>query len=814
MPDIDFSTVASAALGMAEQLLAEWLPDGKLAGGEWTALNPTRADGRAGSFKVNIRTGAWSDFATGDAGGDLVSLYAYLFTGGKQGDAARAVAKRCGVSGPGARKRSARKSAPPEPRKDGKHAWTPVLPVPDGAGDRPVAHYRYGRPSVRWAYRDREGRLLGYVCRFDRHGRDKEVLPLTWCRNEKGEEGWQWRAFDVPRPLYGLDRLTEYPSIVLVVEGEKCADAFLGHYKIPVLGHDEIDLPIVTWPGGSKAVRKADWAPLAGREVILWPDNDEPGFGAMREAAGILAELRCTVRVVRPPEDALKAWDIADAIDEGWSIGQISALLREAASPAQVFGDGGGGAGRGKTPHREKNAPAASALGYRQTDSGAALDLVDLFGDELRYNAKPFSKWFVYDGTRWLEDRTNLVFGYLDRLIQRILEQASKLPSADDRKPLEKWVFKLEGMSRQKAVVAKAETIQDIAVRVEDFDRNDWRFNCANVTLDLEAGEVKVRDHDPDDYITMLSPVVYNPAAKCPRWESFLARIFNGDQDLISFMQRAVGYSLTGDMSEQKLFFAFGTGANGKTVFFETIRYVMGDYAGKAPTEMLMQQQYNQIPTDVADLRGKRFVVASEVDDGRRWAEARIKDLTGGDTMKARRMREDFFEFRPTHKLWVFGNHKPTLRGTDAGIKRRLRIIPFVVQIPKEEQDPLGQLLATLRGEASGILNWALAGYQRWWEAGLGSPAAIDEATQDYFDDNDILLNFIRECCVELRGVSTNGQDLWKKYHGWCDSQGIRSLATKGFYRVLEEKGYTKRVGTGNKTVIDDLAIRDDGDDS
>jgi putative DNA primase/helicase len=192
------------------------------------------------------------------------------------------------------------------------------------------------------------------------------------------------------------------------------------------------------------------------------------------------------------------------------------------------------------------------------------------------------------------------------------------------------------------------------------------------------------------------------------------------------------------------------------------MRYVMGDYGGKAPTEMLMQQQFSQIPTDVADLRGKRFVVAAEVEEGKRWAESRIKDLTGGDMIKARRMREDFFEFPQTHKLWVFGNHKPVLRGTDEGIKRRMRIIPFIAQITDEERIPLTRMLAMLRDEGPGILNWMLEGYLKWCESGLNMPSKVQEATQLYFEDNDILQQFIDECCSVNRQYTIDGQSLWK----------------------------------------------------
>jgi putative DNA primase/helicase len=812
MSQIDFAAAGHLAMANIDSIIDELLPGGKRQGREYTALNPTRADAHEGSFKVNLSTGAWSDFATGDAG-DLIGLYAYVCDIAPL-DAAKVILKRYGgVS-------QAEPSATQKPKRERRTIeWTPILPVPDDAPEIPVAHRHYGLYGSHWDYRDAAGRWLGRVCRFDRTDSKgctvKDVLPLTFCLGSNRKREWQYRSWDVPRPLFGLDALAAKPDMpVLIVEGEKCreaANAVAGLY-VPV-----------SWPGGGKAVKKADWSPLAGREVVIWPDNDEPGVKAAHDIATLLDGVAAGVRIIEAPGPALpKGWDIADAVEDGWTMAKFERFIASAKpvkrgewTPARIaevlktastaLPQPTGNPVAGGVAVGAPSVPAAWT--YHQTDAGAAQLFVDRYGHILRYNARPFGKWFWFDGIRWREDCSNMVFAYVDRTIRDILSEAGSAPDTEERDVVTKWAYKLESLSRQKALVNKAETLQSISIGSDELDRNGWLFNTLNCTIDLESGEPEPREHRATDYITTLSPVVYDPTAKCPKWEAVLRRYFADNEDTIGFMQRAVGYSLTADVSEQVLFFSYGIGANGKSVFFETIRTLMGEYAGKAPTEMLMQQQFAQHPTDIANLRGKRFVVASEVEDGCRWAESRLKDLTGGDVITARRMREDPFEFQQTFKLWLFGNHKPQMRGIDEGIQRRMRIIPFEVTIPPEERIPFSQLLAMLRAEMPGILNWALKGYVDWREKGLGLPQAVRDATVAYFADNDIFQQFIDECCVLDPMRSCKGVELWKRYCEWGLECGIKPLGARGMYRVLGDKGIKKRAGHANVTMVDGIDL-------
>ncbi|MCL2298371.1 MAG: hypothetical protein FWC38_00795 [Proteobacteria bacterium] len=334
---LDFKSIAASALASIETLLAEWLPHGRRDGHEYKSLNPTRADSREGSFSINLNTGAWADFATDDKGGDLIALYAYL-NGVSNAEAAKTIANKLGLAKP--------KSAPTAAKKAvAKCEWGPVLPVPAHAGEPPKAHTKRGKPVRSWAYRDADGSVLGHVYRFLKSDGGKDVLPCVWARHAvSGAEEWRWMAFPVARPLYGLDRLTAHPGTsVVVVEGEKCADALYG--VLP-------ERPAVTWPGGCRADDKADWSPLAGRDVIVWPDFDDPGRAAARRIAKMLAALGCKVRVVDVPaeEGRSAGWDVADAVAEGWDkkrIGQF--IVDHAREPKKAIDPTPAGAGRVST---------------------------------------------------------------------------------------------------------------------------------------------------------------------------------------------------------------------------------------------------------------------------------------------------------------------------------------------------------------------------------------------------------------------------------------------------------------------------------
>jgi putative DNA primase/helicase len=321
-----------------------------------------------------------------------------------------------------------------------------------------------------------------------------------------------------------------------------------------------------------------------------------------------------------------------------------------------------------------------------------------------------------------------------------------------------------------------------------DLDADPWLFNVLNGTLDLRTGELQ--PHDRGDLITKLAPVTFDPDAECPQWDAFLQRITGGDENLIRFLQRAAGHTLTGDISEQCLFFLHGRGQNGKTTFIETLMTLLGDYAQKAPTQMLIAKP-NAIPNDIARLPGARFVVAAEVEEGRPMAESLVKDLTGGDTLVARFLHQEYFEFRPSHKLWIYGNHRPLIQGTDEGIWRRIHLIPFDVWIPPGERDT--RLIEKLRAELSGILNWAVRGCLEWQEHRLGTPEAVHQATSEYRSEMDVLGRFIEERCITQPDAQGRADELYRAYCDWCQANGEDSKTGTAFGRRLKERGFDKR---------------------
>lgn len=339
---IDFAALAATLLDRADRLVPSWLPNGKKNGHEWTCGNLAGEPGRKNwSCRVNLTTGAWGDFATGEKGGDLISLYAAIH-GLNNGQAATRLIEELQL-GP-------IEAAPAAPEKK-RSAWSPVIPVPAGAPDAPVAHIKRGRPERTWAYRDRDGRLLGHVYRFLTSDGGKEILPAVWARHaETGAEEWHWMTWAEPRPMYGLDRLRD-GHVVLIVEGEKCADAAHG-----LLGEK---LDVLSWPGGSNAVRKVDWRPIAHRKVVIWPDCDakrdasgvllpepkQPGVKAAETIAAQLLELQCEVRIIKVPAPGEKpdGWDVADAIAEGATREDLLGWLKklrpcaaQASQPAQA----------------------------------------------------------------------------------------------------------------------------------------------------------------------------------------------------------------------------------------------------------------------------------------------------------------------------------------------------------------------------------------------------------------------------------------------------------------------------------------------
>jgi putative DNA primase/helicase len=324
-----------------------------------------------------------------------------------------------------------------------------------------------------------------------------------------------------------------------------------------------------------------------------------------------------------------------------------------------------------------------------------------------------------------------------------------------------------------------------------DADSDPFLLVTGNGTLDLKTG--LLRPSERRDFITLGTRVPFDPAATCPAFEGFLRRIFRKNPDLIPFIQRAVGYSLTGDTGEQCLFLLHGSGANGKSTLLSVIEGILGDYARQAAPDLLTAKTGDRHPTEIADLHGARLVSTSETGEGRRLAESLVKQMTGGDRMKGRRMHQDFFEFAPTFKLWLCTNHLPQIRGTDAGIWRRIRLIPFLETITDNEKDPT--LPTKLRAEAPGILAWAVRGCLAWQANGLRPPSIVTATTADYRASEDTLGAFLAERCNLGDGLSAGATELYKAYREWAEENGEFTHTQTRFGRLLTERGIERVPG-------------------
>ncbi len=440
-------------------------------------------------------------------------------------------------------------------------------------------------------------------------------------------------------------------------------------------------------------------------------------------------------------------------------------------------------------------APAAPAAHEHTTDLGNARRLVTRFGSDLRH-CHPWGKDLVWDNRRWAADDTAQVERFAKETVRSIYAELAPLTDPYARQRLAKHAAASESAKSISAMIRLSRSEPGVPVLPADLDRDPWALNVLNGTLDLRTGTL--RPHRRDDMLTRLAPVAYDPTALCPTWEAFLDTIMGGNLRLVEYLRRVVGYALTGSVAEQVMWVLFGEGANGKSTFLNAIMGILGDlYAMQAVPELVMARQSEAHPTERADLFGRRVVACVETEQGRRLAESLVKQLTGGERVRARRMREDFWEFDPSHKLFLVTNHKPTIRGADKGIWRRMKLVPFTVTIPDAMKDPA--LPEKLKAEWPGILAWAVRGCLEWQRGGLAHPPEVENATAAYREEMDTVGAFLGECCSagpdEFRVRKTT---LYAAYSGWSAKSGDAAIGRNDFNRRLGEMGYESKRSASN----------------
>jgi putative DNA primase/helicase len=668
-----------------------------------------------------------------------------------------------------------------------------------------------GRVVAAYDYFDERRQLLYRVTRREYRDGSKSFFQNPpdgkggWIKGSGCMEGVRRVPYRLPELLAEPDRT------VFAVEGEKCVNRLLA-----------IGLLATCNPGGCKT--SYYWGEFAeffrGRDIVVIPDNDEVGLTHANEVVRHLLSVAESVRLLilegLPPKG-----DVYDWLDAGHTREELIALagaahpVRQAPKPANVV-RGNFRKAREASSDDEPIEDAPEMFGEPLNDIGNAKRLIAQHGTAMRYVVS--IGWHVWDGRRYLYDPATVDARRLAHDTAReMLTHAFDMPDRNKeqselRKTLIKFAVASGNTSKINGMLSQAEP--HLCVTTDDLDRDPWLLNCDNGTLDLRTREL--RPHSQSDLLTKLAPVSYDPHAECPTWERVMAEVFNKDNDMISYVKRAIGYSITGLTTEQVIFIMHGAGSNGKSLMLEIVASILGDYAMQCASDTFVDNNKGGgIPNDIARLVGARLVSAVETEQDRKLQEAMIKQATGGDRLTARFMRQEFFEFVPNFKLWMATNHKPRVRGTDNAIWRRIRLLPFLVIFSDPEEAKEGQpvkdftLKDKLMKERSGILKWMVDGCIKWQEEGLRrAPKVVTEAITEYRESQDATAGFVAEYCHVAPSVHAKVGSLYKAYRNWCIENGETPLSSVSFGLALEEKGFASKKGTGGVRVRNGLTLK------
>ncbi len=619
-----------------------------------------------------------------------------------------------------------------------------------------------GRHTAKWDYHSGAGQLVACVYRYDTP-KGKEFRPWDVKQGK-------YRA-PSPRPLYNQPAIKQVPAVVLV-EGEKCAQALI-----------ESGICATTAMNGAKApVNKTDWSPLKGKQVVIWPDNDQAGRDYAEAAAqAVLKAGANSCEILIPPQGKLEKWDAADALAETSPQGQ----------PFDVPGFLTSGQRTPVVQVTDAQLLSHVLEGPLATDDDITEAFTQHHGDNWRYCAR-WGKWLVWTGQRWSVDEV-LYVHHLSRMMCR---------NASAQAEKERQKNRLASSSTIHGIERLARSAQEHATHPDDWDRDIWLLNTPGGVIDLKTGSC--REHNRADLMTRMTTATAKGSS--PRWLRFLNDITDNDALLVAYLQKVAGYCLTGVTSEHALFFLHGSGANGKSVFIHVLMSILGSYATNAPVETFMESRHEKHPTDLANLQGARFVSSVETEQGKRWNESKLKTLTGGDKISARFMRQDFFEYTPQFKLVIAGNHKPTIRNVDEAMKRRLHLIPFTVKVPDKKKDP--NLSEKLLQERDGILAWAVNGCLRWQQEGIQPPASVVKASQDYFDGEDALGQWLEERCEQKPHHRQEVSKLFSDWQQWAENNGEFVGSIKRFSQSLQARKFEQCRFTGGVRGLTGLDLR------
>ncbi len=450
--------------------------------------------------------------------------------------------------------------------------------------------------------------------------------------------------------------------------------------------------------------------------------------------------------------------------------------------------------------------PDVDITTFHQTDSGSAEFFAHLNKGKLCNDHKR-GRWLIFRGHWWAEDADGLIYRLATDAARIRLQAALQLRDSQGRRAQIEWALESESRSCIHAMLDLAKNNALLADDGEHWDSDPMLLGVKNGVIDLRTG--KLREGRPEDQITMHTNVPFDPEAKAPRWERFISEIFGGDQELADYVQRSLGYCLTGSTREQCIFEAFGPGGNGKTTLLEGVRHVLGPYAANVPFSAFDRKARAAIPNDEAHMAGRRLVTASEVNESVELNEARIKSWSGGDKQTGRRLYENLAEFIPTAKIWLSVNHRPVIRDDSWAMWRRIRLIPFN-QIFRGRKDNK-KLLEELQAEALGILAWLVRGCLEWQKHGLGAPPkAVKDATEAYRKESDVIGEFIADCCEVGEGRMVSSAALRERYEKWAsENPEYPRLDHKAFASRLESKGFKRdRLGRNRTRIRRGLSLK------
>jgi len=631
------------------------------------------------------------------------------------------------------------------------------------------------RITSTYAYTDEASELLFEVVRFE----PKDFRQRT----PDGSGGWIWKLNGVRRVPYHLPEVlsaVEAGQAVFLTEGEKDADALVAEKYCAT-----------TIPGGAGKWRPEYNEHFTGGDVIVVADRDLPGYRHARQVRDELLPVAAKVRVVR------SQWgkDASDHLVAGHGVEDFEVIDDELERLCDEM------------PAVEP-APDTVAIDISGDHLNAQRFIAE-HGEFVRW-APQLGRWFEWNGAHWHEDTTEHVQHRATTTIDGLRSWAAEATDRDlfTRRSAHYGASAKGG--RRDALLLLARTDPSIIVAVDQLDAHPLLLACRNGTVDLRAGDI--RPARQADLLTHGIDVDYDPEARSAAWESFIATTFGGDDDLIGFVQRLLGYCMTGVVHEHVLPVFHGAGANGKSVLTGVVQDLLGDHAMTAPEGLVIRHDHEPHPERIAALRGRRLVVSNELEQRAVLAEQTVKMLTGGDTLSARELYGRRFNFTPSHKVLMVTNHRPKVRGTDHAIWRRIRLVPFETVIAAEDQDvDLRRRLVEDHGPA--VLSWLVRGAVEWHREGLGSAPAVDQATERYRQGQDTFGGFLVECTIEVERAQTKVGQLWDVWRRWCERSGDRPGRQGDFTVALEEHGIEIE-SYQNAKYVRGLGIREFGEGS